>query len=57
MLELHNDLNLPVSQGGFFSARNEYGILYIYDTSLRKLIPKHMKPIINRNNLTYGCKT
>ena len=34
--ELHNELFLPVSQGGFHGARNEDGRVGIGDTSLRK---------------------
>ena len=55
--EFHNDLILPVSQGGFSGAIDEEGRVFIGGTSLRKYIPTHINPIINRNNITCGCKT
>ena len=30
---------------------------FIGDTSLRKYTPKYIKPTINRNKITWGCKT
>ena len=29
----------------------------IGDASLRKKTTKHLKPMINRNNIKYGCET
>ena len=51
---LHNDLILPIYQGDFFGARTVDGKLCIGDTSLQNNIPKYIKPMINRNNITCG---
>ena len=54
--DMHNDLTLPVSHGGFHCDRNEYGKVCIGDTSLRMYRPKHIKLMRNSNNITYGRK-
>ena len=48
---------LPITQGGFFGARTVHGRLFIGDTSLSKYIPKYIKPLSYRNNITCGFKT
>ena len=40
-----------------FSAIISDGKLCFGDASLRKYMPKNIKPIINRNNITCRCKT
>ena len=54
--ELHNDLLLPVSKGGFSGARGKEGREWIGNTSLIKYTPKHIKQAINTNNITCGCE-
>ena len=48
---------LTISQGGFFGAINVNGNICIGGMSLSKYMPKYIKPMINRNNFTCGCKT
>ena len=48
---------LPISRGGFFGAMTVDGKLCIVDTSLRKYMPKYIKPMSNRNKITRGCET
>ena len=55
--ELHSDLILPVSQGRFCGARNSDVRVCIGDMYLRKYMPKYVKQMSNRNNITCGCKT
>ena len=55
--ELHNDMIFPSSEGGFSGARTVDGNICIGDTSLRKYMPKYIKPMSNRNKITCGCKT
>ena len=50
----HKDMVLPISEGVFFGARTSGGKVYIGDTSLRKFMPKCIKPMRNRNNITSG---
>ena len=47
---------LPIYEG-FFCARTIYGQVYIGDTSLRNYMPKYIKTMRNRNNITCVCKT
>ena len=54
---MHNDLVLPVTQGGFSGDRDEEGIVYIIDTSLIKYMPKHMNKISSINKITRVCET
>ena len=54
---MHNDLILPVSQGGFYGARYEDGRVCIRDTFLRKYIPKNVKATRNINKIICGCET
>ena len=54
--ELHNDLLLPVSKGGFSGARDEEGRELIGNTILRKYTPNHIKQTININNIKCGCE-
>ena len=55
--DLHNDMISPVSQGVCFGTRTVDGKVCIGDTSLRRYIPKYVKPMRNRNNITYVCVT
>ena len=55
--DLHNDTILPSSEGGFSGARTIYGNICIGYTSLRKYMPKYIKPISDRNKITCGCET
>ena len=55
--ELHNDLILPASQGGFYGARNKYGKVCIWYMSLRNYTPKHIKPTSKINNIKCGWET
>ena len=48
---------LPSSKGGLSGAITVDGNIFIGDTSLRKYMPKYMKPMSSRNNITCGCKT
>ena len=54
---LYSYLILPVSQGGFYGARNVDGKLFIGDTSLIKYMPKHTKNTSNRNKIIFICET
>ena len=54
---MHNDLMLPISQVGLFCGRHVDGKVCIGDTSLRKYMPKYIKPMSKRNNITCGHKT
>ena len=40
--DLHNDMILPIYQGGFFGAKTVDVKVCIGDTSLRKYIPKYI---------------
>ena len=55
--EIHNDIILPTSEGGFLRAKTVYGKICIGYKSLRKYMPKYIKPMSNRNKITCGCKT
>ena len=55
--ELHTDLLLPVSKGGFSGARDEEGRELICNNILRKYTPNHIKQKINVNNIKCGCET
>ena len=55
--ELHNDMVLPIYQVGFFGAINEVEKSCIGDTSLGKYMPKYIKPMSKRNNITCRSKT
>ena len=52
--ELQNDMILPSYEGDFSVARTIYGNIFIGDMSLRKYMPKYIKPMRNRNNITFG---
>ena len=54
---LHNDLILPVSQGGFYDARDENGIVCIGDTSPRNYTPNKMNPTRDIDRISFGCET
>ena len=47
---------LPIPQGGFLGAITVDGKLCIGDTPLRKYMPKNIKPMSDRNNITCGCE-
>ena len=55
--EIHNDIILPVFQGGFHGGTNMYERVYIGDTYLIKYMPKHIKPMSNINRITCGYET
>ena len=55
--ELHNDMILSSSEGGFPGARKIDGNICIEYTSLRNYMSKFIKPTSNRNKITRGCKT
>ena len=55
--EVKNDLMLPIFQVGFFVPRNVDRKVYIGDTSLRKYMPKYIKPKSNRNSIKCVCET
>ena len=42
VLELHNDMILPIYQGGYFGARTVDLKVCIVDTSLKNYIPKYI---------------
>ena len=48
---------LPSSEAGFLVARTVDGTISIGYTSLRKYIPKYIKPMINRKKITCGYET
>ena len=48
---------LPNSEVGFSCARTIDGNIFIGDTSLRKYMPKYIKPTRNRNKITCGWET
>ena len=51
---MHKYLILSVSHGGFYGTRNEYGIVRIVYTYLRKYTPKIIKPMRKVNNIACG---
>ena len=51
--ELHNDMIFPSSEGGFSGARTVYGNICIGDTSLRKYMPKYIKPMSDKTNIKW----
>ena len=57
LLELHNDMILPIPQGGFPGAINQDGNLCIGYTYIIKYNAKHIKQTINVNNITCGFET
>ena len=48
---------LPSSEGGFLAARTVDGKICKGDKSLRKYMPKYIKPMSDRNKITCGCET
>ena len=48
---------LPICVGDFYGARIVDEKVNIGDTSLLKYMPKYIRPMSNRNNITRGCKT
>ena len=55
--ELHNDTILPSSEEIFTGARTIDGNICVRYMSLRKYIPKTIKPMSDRNKITWGCET
>ena len=55
--ELHNDMILPSSEGGFSGTRTVDGNIFIGYTSLSNYKPKYIKPMSKRNKITCGCET
>jgi hypothetical protein len=54
--ELHNDMLLPVNKGGFAGAFDENGSVIISDTTLRKLLPKELRPATETHKQLCGCE-
>ena len=57
LCDFWNDIVFPAAQGVFSGAQDYVSRFYIGDTSLRESMAKKIKPIINRNKITYGCET
>ena len=55
--ELHNDMILKITQGVSFDARIVDSKVHIVDMSLRKYMPKYIKPTSKINKITRGCET
>ncbi len=53
--ELQNDMLLPVNKGGFAGALDESGAIIISDTTLRKLLPKELRPATETHKQLCGC--
>ena len=47
----------PSYEAGFFRSRTVYGNICIGDKSLSKYMPKYIKLMSNRKNITCGCET
>jgi hypothetical protein len=54
--ELHNDLIEPPERGGFVEAWQD-GKVIISDTSLRRLLPKELRPATERHKQMCCCET
>ena len=53
---MQNYMILPIAQGNYFGARIVDGKICIGEMSLSKYMPKYIKPMSTRNNITCGCK-
>ena len=53
----HNDLILPVTQGGFYGVQDDEGRLFIGDISLMRHRQKHTNKNNNINNIACGRET
>ena len=54
--ELHNDMLLPENKGGFAGVRDADGCIIISDTTLRKLLPKELRPATETHKQLCGCE-
>ena len=54
--DLHNDMLLPVNKGGFAGAFGEDGAIIISDTTLRKLLPRELRPATETHKQLCGCE-
>jgi hypothetical protein len=54
--ELHNDMLLPLDQGGFADAWDENGNVRISDTALRALLPEQARRMTPRHKQMCGCE-
>jgi hypothetical protein len=54
--KLHNDMLLPINKGGFAGAIYERGAIIISDTTLRKLLPKELRPATETHKQLCGCE-
>ena len=55
--DLRNDLFLPVTHCGFYGGWDDEGRVCIGDKPIRNYIPKHLKQMININNIQYVFET
>ena len=54
--ELHNDMLLPINEGGFAGIREANGQIIISDTTLRRLLPAELRPATETPKQLYGCE-
>ena len=54
--EFHNDMLLPVEQGGFEHARDEEGKTLISDTMFRSLVPRQCCKMTDAHKIMCGCE-
>jgi hypothetical protein len=54
--ELHNDMLQPLNKGGFAGIRDADGNIIISDTTLRKLLPKELRPATETHKQLCGCE-
>ena len=57
IVELHNDMVRPESDGGLRGVRDHLGNVLISDTALRDNLPFNLRPIKERHKQVCGCKT
>ena len=57
IVELHNDMIRPESEGGLKGVRGVEGNVLISDTALRDNLPWNLRPIHERHKQVCGCKT
>ena len=55
--EIHNEMILPVEQGGMPGARDQDGTVLISDTMLRAILPKSLSRMSESNKAMCGCET
>jgi hypothetical protein len=54
--ELHNDMLLPINEGGFAGVRDTDGQIIISGTTQRKLLSKELHPVTETHKQLCGCK-